>query len=822
MEIPNSYNMQQQFIAEETIDIKKYIFKFLANWYWFIIASLIGIAIAFLVNRYSTPRYKTDASVMVLEKGDGLSGIESIIQEFGAYKKAQRKNVENQIGILQSYSLTYETVKELNFEISYWGQGRINEREIYTSCPFIVVLDTTHLNSINKRVNVSIISETQYRLEIQYDNEKNVNKKMFFGETYSDEYFKFRLEKSDKFSENSINSNFFFIINDYYTLAKAYNKNLAVEAIFEKGTVLQLTKSGSVSQKEVDFLNTLIKIFIKKDIEEKNISAQRTIEFIDEQLNNIVDSLRVAERNLEKFRLNNRIIDLSKEGTAVFEQLEEEQARKTVLDVRMKYYEYLLNYIKEKEDFQDIITPSVIGIEDNLLNTLVAQISDLYSEKRVIEYSAKGDNPSLAIINLKIKNTINALIENVNNIIQGADIEMKEVNKKITELDKEIQKLPVTERELINIQRKFDLNDNIYNFLLEKRTEAGITKASNVPDIKIIDNAIIQNIEPLSPKRLINYLIGLFIGFFLPALIIILNDFFNDKIVERKDIENNTTIPIIGSITHNIQDTDLVIKTYPKSSISEAFRSLRTNLQYYFLKGKEKAVITISSTISGEGKSFCALNLASILAVSNKKVLLIGLDLRKPKLHKELKLKNDYGMSTYLIGKSTYENIIRDTGIDDNLKVILSGPMPPNPAELIETQRMHDLIEEAQKEFDYVIIDTPPVALVADALLLMKYADTNIFVIRQNYSNKTVLKFVNDLKDEKNLDKLAILINDVDFSSSYGYRYGGYGRYGRYGYRSKYGYGYGQKYGYGYYEDDTDNISNNSILSRIPFIKKKK
>ncbi|MBK8807508.1 MAG: polysaccharide biosynthesis tyrosine autokinase [Bacteroidales bacterium] len=801
---------------EETIDIKKYIYKFSSNWYWFVLSIFVGLSVSFLINRYSSKQYSTSASLLVLEKGEGYGGIESIISEFGAYSKAQRKNVENQIGILQSYTLSFETVKELDFQVSYWAKGRINESEIYTTSPFKVVLDTTKNQTIQQRVNLSFVSETEYNLEITYPTGKNIKKEMFFGETYSDDFLTFRIEKNANFSDNNENISYFFFLNDYYAIARSYNKGLKVESIFEKGTMLKLNKSGNVAQKEIDFLNKLIEIYIRRNIEEKNISALNTIKFIDEQLNNIIDSLQKAERNLERFRLNNKIIDLSKEGTSLFEKLEQQQAQKSILEIRMKYYEYLKNYIKSKNDFKDVITPSVIGIQDNLLNSLVAQLSALYSEKNVTEYSATKDNPTMEVINLKIKNTVNALIENVNNIIEGAKIEIKEADKNISVLDQEIQKLPVTERELINIQRKFDLNDNIYNFLLEKRTEAGITKASNIPDVKILDSAIIQNSEQISPKRSINMMIGFFLGLLLPALLIIIKDFFNDKITDRKDVEKSTTIPILGAISHNTKDTDLVVQNHPKSSISESFRTLRTNLQY-LLQGKEKAVISISSTISGEGKSFCAVNLASIIALSNKKVLLIGLDMRKPKIHKIFNCQNNAGMSTYLIGKSSYKEIINKTGID-NLHTIVSGPIPPNPAELIENKKFGELMTRLKDEYDYIIIDTPPVALVADALLIMNYTDANIFVIRQNYSSKNVLKFVNDLRYEKNLDKITILINDIDYNNAYGYKYGGYGKYS---YRYKYGYRYNYGYGNGYYEDDNESVSLISFIkNKFPFLKK--
>lgn len=799
---------------EETIDIKKYIFKFLHNWYWFAISGILGLAIAFLINRYSTPTYQTNTSVIVQEKGDAFGGIESIIQEFGAYKKALKKNVENQIGILQSYTLTYETLKELNYRISYFGEGRVSTREIYQNqCPFEVVLDSSFQQLEYQPVFITFKTADECTIEIHDIYDTPLTKTLKLNEVFQNEHFKFSINVRDSLiDDNFIGRNFSFYINNYNRMANAYMKALTVEAVFEKGTVLSLTKTGSIPEKEVHFLNKLIAVFIDKDLREKNISTRKTLEFIDNQLAAIVDSLRLAESNLQNFRLNNRIVDLSKEGISLLEKLEETQARKSILDIRMKYYEYLLSYIEDKKDFQNVITPSVIGIQDMLLNKLVQQLSELYAERSVIEYSARANNPSLDVVNLKINNTLDALIENVNNVIEGARIEMVEVDSEIKKLDKHIQKLPITERKLINIERKFELNDNIYNFLLEKRAEAGIMQASNIPDIKVLDKAIVANVLPIGPKKSLNFLIGLFLALMIPAGIIILKEFFNDKIVERKDIESNSKIPILGTVTHNTKESDLVVTKHGKSSITESFRSLRTNLQY-FLEKSNKHVITINSTISGEGKTFCALNLASVIAISNKRTILVGLDLRKPKLHKVMDVHNEKGMSTYLIGKSSLKEIIQKTTIE-NLDIIASGPIPPNPAELIEGQRMQDIIAELKETYDYIIIDTPPVALVADALLITRHADANIFVIRQNYSSKSVLKFVNDLHDEKKLTNLSLLLNDVDVASGYGYRYGsGHYQYGSY---RKYGYGYG----YGYYEEDEELSRTKTLLKKLNFMRK--
>ncbi|HRS19825.1 MAG TPA: polysaccharide biosynthesis tyrosine autokinase, partial [Bacteroidales bacterium] len=482
-------------------------------------------------------------------------------------------------------------------------------------------------------------------------------------------------------------------------------------------------------------------------MKEKNATSIKTIEFIDQQLTSVVDSLSYAEKNLETFRSANKIVNLSEEGSTMFKKLEELQAKKSLIDIKIKYYEYLLKTIRDKSNFKDIITPSIIGVQDQLLNSLVSQLSQLYSERQVLEYTATGDNPSLQIINMKIKNTIAALIDNVNNLIESAQIESKETQKEIAKVDSEIKKLPSTERELINIQRKFELNDNIYNYLLQKRAEVGITKAANLPDLKFIDYALLDNTLLKSPNRKLNYLIALFLGFFLPGLLLIVRDFMNDTIVEREEVERKSNIPILGSVAHNKRINEVLpVKIHPKSSIAESFRAIRTNLSFFINhKSTKHPIISFTSTISGEGKTFCALNLATIIAMNNKKVLVVGLDLRKPKLHTMLKTNISYGITNYLIGTHQIEDILIHTDIQ-NLDVILSGPIPPNPLELIESEKFAEFVSYIKNlGYDYILFDTPPIGLVADTLSIAKYTDLNVFVMRQNYTNRNAIKFINDI-----------------------------------------------------------------------------
>jgi tyrosine-protein kinase Etk/Wzc len=484
--------------------------------------------------------------------------------------------------------------------------------------------------------------------------------------------------------------------------------------------------------------------------------------------------------------LKNSFIDLSREGTLIQNRLEKFENEKTTFELQLQYYEYLSEYLNIENAGGTIISPSVMGITDQVLIRLVNELSAYQKELGKIGFNISGDQPAFVLMNKQMDEARQALRENVRNGIAGLKLSVAESDRKISGVEIEINRLPSTERKLINIQRKFDLNNTVYTYLLEKRSESGIARASNVSDNRIIDAASQYSSVLIKPKTRINYFIALILGFLLPIVILLLIDFFNDKVIDKKDIEGKTKVPVIGYISHSEGKNEIAVVEKPGSSLAESFRSVRTAIKY-FVKENKVAVIAVSSTISSEGKTFISINLAAITAMLGKKVLLIGLDLRKPRINKVFEFENSPGMSSYLSGNCEYEDIIRKTQID-NLYYAPSGPIPPNPAELIETEQMRKFMERAKKEFDYIVIDTPPVAIVTDTLLLAPYVDVNLFIVRQRYTSRNTLELVEQLNNHGELKNMAIVINDINLSGYYGY-----------GMRYGYSMGYGYSYGYNYY-----------------------
>jgi len=785
---------------DESINFKRYFSLFLSNWYWFAIALFIALSIAYGINRWSEEIYTVSASLLIAdeESGSNLIGAENFIPGGDIFKSQQ--NLQNEIGILKSFSLNYQVMQELpEFWVTYVGVGRrgIAENRQYQNTPFEIVFDSLQNQRRGQRIDIKILSGDEYSINIG----DAIERTMRFGEQYLDDDYNFRMISKNGYVFDPGQSNkYYFWFESLENLANGYRGKLSVSPIEEEASIVTLATSGFNVAQEADYLNKLMEVYIDRGLELKNETADNTIEFINNQLGLISDSLRVAENNLESFRLNNELIDLSSEATILQSRIERYENEKYSIEFEKQYYEYLLEYIASKDESGEILSPSLAGISDPTLSRLVSELVELQQQKKLVSFSLKNVLPAVGLIDAHIEDAQKILKENVENSLKNTTKLLDDANARIALVEKEIKKLPGTERQLINIQRKFDLNNTVYNYLMEKRAEAGIAKASNVADNRIIDHAETFNFSSIAPKERQNYMMALLFGLLIPVGLLILLDLLNDKIIDRRDVEKATNIPLLGFVGHSEAKSEIPVIDNPGSTIAESFRSIRTRLKYFSGDGSSR-IITITSTVSSEGKTFISINIAAIIAMLSKKVLLIGLDLRKPKLHKILETSNSKGLSSYLIGEANYQDIIFETKIE-NLYFTPSGAIPPNPAELIESERMSKYFENARKEYDYIIVDTPPVAIVTDTLLLARYVDINLFVVRQRYSSKNTLDLINDLKTQGELKNLAILINDISLSGYYGYglRYGntlgykgyyyGYNLYGEYGYRR---YGYGKK-----------------------------
>jgi tyrosine-protein kinase Etk/Wzc len=796
---PTDYPSQSNFPEEESIDIKRYLSLFMSNWYWFAVALFISLSMAYGINRYSQKIYSVSSTLLIKDdQNGGMGNIATSVIPGGDIFKSQQ-NLKNEMEIIKSYRLNYMVMKQLtDFHVVYFGVGRrgIVESMMYKTCPFRVLYDSLELEPKGVKVSITLLSEQKYKIEL--DGKLNFNTVKNFGERFSKFGFDFIIEKRNPdipvYSSGKSN-NYYFYFTDPGALANQYRAKLSVSPRDKDASLVTLSVSGFVPEQEADYLNMLMEVYISYGLDFKKEIAAKTISFINDQLDKISDSLEVAAKNLENFRMENRFIDLKDESTIIQNSLEKSDNDKKEVELELQYYSYLSEYIKDKNAPGTIISPSVLGITDQVLLSLVNEFSILQQEKGKLALNIELNQPALTNIDKKTEITREVLLENIKNCIVSLNLSKTEIEKKISFYEGEMSKLPSTEKKFVNIQRQFDLNNSIYTYLLEKRAESGIAQASTMADNRTIDFAQLRGI--VKPKTRKNLMIALVLGLLLPAAALALIDFLNNKVLDKKDVMRKTKVPVIGYISHSDSKNEIAVIERPASSLAESFRSVRTALKYY-VKENNVAVIAVSSTISSEGKTFISINLASIIAMLGKKVLLIGLDLRKPRINKAFEFDDSPGMSNYLSGNCNYEEIIKKTQVE-NLFYAPSGPVPPNPAELIETIQMKKFMLRAKKEYDYIIFDTPPVAIVTDALLLAGYADINLYIVRQRYTSLNTIDMIEQLHNHGELKNMAIILNDISLSGYYGYGI-------RYGYMMGYGYSYGTSYyGSNYYSRYSKN-----------------
>ncbi len=787
-------NREQSFYIPESegIDFRRYFSLFISNWYWFAAALFLALAIAYGVNRWGEELYTVQSTMLISDEeyGGGVAEMDNVIPGGDIFRP--RQNLKNEIGILKSFDLNHKVMYRLtDFHVVYTAVGRrgIAESRMYRNSPFVVKLDTATVRfQPGKRVDIKILSPEKFLMTIEADDYEAEHS---FGEKFDRFGFDFTIvPRSSELSpfEPDGSNRYWFYVATPAALANRYRSRLSVEPIEEEATLVTLTISGLVPEQEADYLNTLMDEYRKLGLDWKNEAAENTIRFIDSQLGFISDSLRSAEDDMENFRLNNRFVDLTTEGNLVLQRLERFENEKNTLNLQAQYYEYLKEYLVSRNESGLIVSPSIMGVTDPMLIRLVEELSNLQLQQKQLGFMVKDDLPAANLITGNVDRARAALLENVNNSINQLKISAGDVQARIADVERQLGRLPGTERRLIQIQRDFDLNNTVYNFLLEKKAEAGIARASRVSDSREIDRAEAYNAVRVKPRARQNYMMALILGLLLPALAIVLIDLLNNKVIDKKDVEKATKAPILGFISHNSYGSEMPVAEKPGSTLAESFRSIRTSLKY-FIPDDQPAVIAITSTISGEGKTFVAVNLACIMSMLGRKTLLVGLDLRKPRIHRILGLHNNEGMSTLLSGNSKFDEIIQKTSIE-NLWFASAGPVPPNPAELIERRSMTEFLEKAKKQFDYIIIDTPPAAVVTDALVLAGRADMTLFVVRQRYTEKSTLHLIDEIYMNKEIKNPGVIVNDISMSGYYGYGL-------RYGYTM--GYSYGYNYGYKYY-----------------------
>ncbi|WP_276372005.1 tyrosine-protein kinase [Chryseolinea sp. H1M3-3] len=765
------------------INIKEIILKLLSKWYYFLIAMFIVIPLAYAYLKFTPKQYQVRASLLLKSEDPNAMSSEQFLKGMDLF--TPKTELEDEIGILKSYSMVEQAMRQLDFAVAYYTKKNFVETERYEDSPFTIQLDSAVDQFIYLPIYIERISSTKFRVTASgkkvsaYNYVTNtveslvekveINEEGSVDKPFVTKNLSFTIKFNDQFKPDK-DTQMFFVLNTLGSLVEGYQGKLGIEPIALESNIVELGVKGRVVEKEIRFLDKLLEVYLENELYKKNQLGLKTIQFIDNQLAGVSDTLRQVEGSLEHFRSRNNILDVNSTAnnlTANLDKLEEDKAD---LEVKLKYYTFLANTLKKESDISDIVVPSALGLDDPLLNNLLLELSKLYQERTGYNYNAKENNPLIEIVDMKIRNSKKSISENVSNMIEVTAIALTDVNNRIFKIQKNLNALPKNERELVKIQRSFEFNDNVYNYLLEKRAEAGIAIASNSIQKTIVDRPYQVGSGPVSPNSKVIYGLALFVGLAGTIAFIVIKDFLNDNIVTHEDVERNTKIPFIGAITHGNKREQGTIIAHARSPIGESFRSLRVNLQYLTL-GKNANVIGITSSRESEGKTFCSVNLAAAMAHSGRKTILIDTDMRRPKVASYFQLKNKKGLSNFLIGDCSIKEIINPTE-SKGFDVIGSGPIPPNPIDLIGHPRMEELINTLKQNYSTIILDSPPLGYVSEYIILMKYTDANIYVVRSDYTHRNSLSKINKLYERKKISNVSILLNDVKTSKRTGYGYG--------------------------------------------------
>lgn len=786
----SEFNSQSQQQTGVVIEYKRILYHVLYYWYVIALSFALGLVIAFLVNRYTTRIYPVTASIIIRESQERADA--RFI--YNNPLANPYRNFFNELYMIKSVPLVEKVVTDLNFNVIIQKEGNFKTSEQYRLLPIQLRVQGP---STRADFVLEIVDENTFTCSAEEPG--SAGNSFRFNEWAECANTRFIISKLVGI-EKLIGARYNVHILPVETVALAYINKLNVSWAEQGASVVNLAINGAISQKEVDFLNQLVLRYQQSDMDKKNQAASRSIEFIDAQLKLIGDSLAYFEWQLQDFKKKNIVTDLGAESLRLYEQVQLLEQQRVKLITAKNYYSYLENYLGAETAYDKAILPTSIGVTDPILNGLVTSLIEAQSEINALPAKRKLENPSVTnranVLKQRVAELKAQILESIKNLRATDSILDRDLAGQMQSLERKLQTLPEAERKLVNIRRNYSLNENLFVFLEQKRAEAGISKASTTSDIMVVNPPRAGG--AITPKIAQNYILFGGIGLVFPFIFFLIVELLNNKVQSKEDIERVTSIPFIGGIGHKQEDSNLVVNDKPKSALAESFRALRSNLNY-FTEGKDRKVFMITSSLSGEGKTFTTINLACVFALSGKRTIIIGADLRKPKIYSDFGLHNDRGLSTYLSGLSSLEEVVQQTGID-NLSLISGGPVPPNPSELILTPRMQTLIEALKMDFDFILLDTPPMALITDGLVLAKLADHTLYVVRQDYTPRSMLKIADEFYRSGKFKNISLVLNDIKKTGpGYGYGYYGYGYY-------SYGYGYGyygqRKKNHGYYSED--------------------
>lgn len=801
-----SLNNDKPFTEEESsFDYKEWLAIFFHYWYLFVIGLILSLGIAYLQNRKFIPTYYSSGTLIINESKNNYTGTQALMEGFKV--DDGMRNINNQIIILRSNDLITKVFDSLpNFFIDYISQGNFKTRNLYKNSPVFIKADYVAPEAYNIYFKISINPNGTFEITAE-DNKMYEDFKISakFGQTIQHNLFFISVSKNYTLNEKR---EIYFRFRSRESLVMEFTTRLRFNPRINDSNVLEVGLESETPERDVDFLNALFNTYLADNLEKKNIVAIRTMEFIDNQLSNVSKSLEVSKDEMTSFRQRNQIVDVSSHSSELIGKATGYDTEMSNIRLKENYLDYLTKYLKTNMEDGTVVAPSGLGLNEPMLMALVQQINELHVKRsEVTEKNMFYAKYTREIENIKI-----AINEVVKNMKVALEIEKNDINNRYSKVRQDIRRLPQIEVELSGIDRKYKMDDSYYTFFLQKRAEAQILKASNTPDNQILDKARTKGATN-TDKRTKTTLIFFALGLVIPAIIVILIELLNNTIHSVKDVIKNSPFQLIGMVRHTNSNDPLLVAKNPRSAFTEMFRVIRTRIEF-IAQRKKNIMIMITSGESGDGKTYFCTNLACIYGMASPKTVLVDMDIRKPSIIQRFNIQQTNGVTNFFINECTLDDIIIKMP-DVDFDFIPSGAVPPNCGELIRSEKLVDMFRELRSRYDYIIVDTSPIGIVADAYALAMQADVNLFIVRNEKTNKSFYKKLTAQLKLDNVPNLYTVINDISLDvTSYYSSY--YSRSNNYGYGYGYAYG-GYTYGYTskrkrkemanyhkYYQDDKD------------------
>ena len=780
---------------DEDLNLRTILDKYLIQWHWFVLAVGVSLIIAYTYLRYTTPQYQASTTVLVKDdrKGGMLSEL-SAFADIGLGGNSVKSNVDNEIEILKSRTLVESTVKRLKLNIGLFDKGNVITSEIYGNTPITVDFINVKPKFLTQKMVFELVELTPdtFTLENQLAtdgkslllNEINEFKYGALVATQNGDLI-ITKSKEDKNQLKDLDKTISIVVSPIENVVASFQSRIIVNPISKTSSVVELSLTDPVIKKAEDFLNNLVQIYNDDAAADKNFISESTSKFIANRLILIREELEGVEQNVESFKRSNNLTDIQSEAQLFIEGSNEYNKKSVETEIQLNVVASMLSFMKNSSN-ADLLPPNIITGQGDA-NALISSYNQLVLERNRISKSATAANPSVIKLDQQMASLKSNVAESLGRLQATLNIQKRNLISQEGLLDTKIEKIPVQERQFRIIARQQKIKEELYLYLLQKREETAISLAATAPNARVVDRAKASKI-PVAPKKNIIYLAALLLGLLIPFGILYLIDLLDTKVKTRFDITNKLNIPFLGDIPKSMTPNEIVTAT-SRTGTAEALRIIRTNLDFMLNQVPEGMAKTIflTSTIPGEGKTFVSVNLGATFSLSGKKVLLIGMDIRNPKIQEYTVTPDNKGLTNYLSSNTTpISDYIHKLKGFDGLYVLPAGSIPPNPTELLMNNKIEELFVQLKKEYDFIIVDTAPVSLVSDTLLVAKHADTFVYIVRANYLDKRMLNLAEIMHKENKLPNMALLLNDTQSKKGYGYGY-------------SYGYGYG--YGYGVAEE---------------------